>query len=363
MARFLLVILPGVFGILLLFASTLISSAPIVLDRPVPSAADVAAARLLAIKTFWAARQAGAAPVEMRANELEAATRLLSDGIAPLELKGRMSTTGLAGSASYRVSPHSWANVSGSVVAPTTDGRPLLTLQIGSVVFPPMIVELIADIGIWLLLDSEDGASLRLSSIIRSAEFSPAAAVAVIDVPTRLSRQIRKAAFDDSTATRFMARRTYLLTAPTLGGVARSVDVSTLVQMAFADQPLDRDQVRGALVGLAMSTVDIGVARLVDSDGVWRGRSKPEPQLATLGGRRDLAMHFILSAALATRDAGLGQALGEWKELADSLPGGSGFSFVDLAADRAGTRLAMVLLDEDGTERAQDVLATARAED
>ena len=48
-------------------------------------------------------------------------------------------------------------------------------------------------------------------------------------------------------------------------------------------------------------------------------------------------LHFIYSAGitLATQQ-GIGFAAGEFKELLDSGSGGSGFSFADLAADRAG---------------------------
>lgn len=54
--------------------------------------------------------------------------------------------------------------------------------------------------------------------------------------------------------------------------------------------------------------------------------------------RVDIPQHFIASALLATVDASLlGERLGEDKELGDAQKG-SGFSFVDLAADRAGTR-------------------------
>jgi hypothetical protein len=61
----------------------------------------------------------------------------------------------------------------------------------------------------------------------------------------------------------------------------------------------------------------------------------------TLGGRRDLMQHFLYSAAitLATQQ-GIGIAAGEFKELLDSGNGGSGFSFADLAADRAGVHFA-----------------------
>lgn len=57
----------------------------------------------------------------------------------------------------------------------------------------------------------------------------------------------------------------------------------------------------------------------------------------TLGGRNDLAQHFAVSAALAAyAGSPLADAIGLYKELKDAR-GGSGFSFNDLAADRAGT--------------------------
>ncbi|NOT11562.1 MAG: hypothetical protein HOP23_07010 [Methylococcaceae bacterium] len=54
--------------------------------------------------------------------------------------------------------------------------------------------------------------------------------------------------------------------------------------------------------------------------------------------RIDLAQHFIGSAAItASVNGQVAQVMGEEKELSDAQ-GGSGFSFVDLAADKAGTR-------------------------
>jgi len=59
-----------------------------------------------------------------------------------------------------------------------------------------------------------------------------------------------------------------------------------------------------------------------------------------LGKREDFAQHFSLSAFIsATGGAGISDLAGLYKELKDSQGGGSGFSFTDLAADRAGTRL------------------------
>ena len=74
----------------------------------------------------------------------------------------------------------------------------------------------------------------------------------------------------------------------------------------------------------------------------------------TLAGRRDLRQHFIVSAALETViKSGLAYPIGEFKELLDSNSGGSGFSFEDLAADRAGIIFATKMLENAlvGTER------------
>ena len=63
----------------------------------------------------------------------------------------------------------------------------------------------------------------------------------------------------------------------------------------------------------------------------------------TLAGRNDLLRHFAVSAALeAASDGDAAFAVGEIKELLDAA-GGSGFSFADLAADRAGARFAAAL--------------------
>jgi hypothetical protein len=54
--------------------------------------------------------------------------------------------------------------------------------------------------------------------------------------------------------------------------------------------------------------------------------------------RNDLAQHFIGAAAITTSvNSEIAQVLGEEKELHDARDG-SGFSFIDLAADKAGTR-------------------------
>ncbi|MDP4536352.1 hypothetical protein Q3O60_09135 [Alkalimonas collagenimarina] len=76
-------------------------------------------------------------------------------------------------------------------------------------------------------------------------------------------------------------------------------------------------------------------------------------QRVTLAGRLDLQQHFVYSAAIKTlTNRDIGFLAGEMKELLDTNPGGSGFSFVDLLADKAGVRFAEIALYSEATARA-----------
>ncbi len=90
----------------------------------------------------------------------------------------------------------------------------------------------------------------------------------------------------------------------------------------------------------------------------------PRRFVLTLDRRKDFVEHFVGSAALAaTGDAKLADAVGLYKEVIDSK-GRSGFSFTDLAADRAGTRFGEIAtLSADHARRVQRLLARGAAEE
>ncbi len=68
----------------------------------------------------------------------------------------------------------------------------------------------------------------------------------------------------------------------------------------------------------------------------------------TLRNRVDLQKHFMYSVALQLfGNSKASDAIGELKEFLDSNPGGSGFSFADLMADRAGTRFARLATESE----------------
>lgn len=90
---------------------------------------------------------------------------------------------------------------------------------------------------------------------------------------------------------------------------------------------------RNALLVIAAQLSGKNIALLVPAI-----QRQPRPLSLTLQGRVDLAQHFAISAALAAwAGEPLANTIGLDKEV-DDARGGSGFSFADLAADRAGTR-------------------------
>ena len=87
--------------------------------------------------------------------------------------------------------------------------------------------------------------------------------------------------------------------------------------------------------------------------------AKPERREVVLRGRHDLAQHFSISAATAAEGGSpLSHLVGLAKELSDA-DGGSGFSFADMLANRAGIRLAE--LATSSTDGARHVRRMARA--
>lgn len=96
---------------------------------------------------------------------------------------------------------------------------------------------------------------------------------------------------------------------------------------------------RAALLTLALQATG---RRLSDLVPTIRAAPQPPGVTLTLAGREDFAQHFLISAVVALEGGGpLADAIGVYKEVAD-LRHGSGFSFNDIAADRAGTRLGVL---------------------
>jgi hypothetical protein len=93
---------------------------------------------------------------------------------------------------------------------------------------------------------------------------------------------------------------------------------------------------RALLQTLGMYVMGVNVGRFVEAPF----ETGQQRMYLKVLGRHDLAQHFTVSAAVTvSAGSGLANAVGLFKELDDSRSG-TGFSFDDLLADRAGVRLA-----------------------
>ena len=98
---------------------------------------------------------------------------------------------------------------------------------------------------------------------------------------------------------------------------------------------------RAALTVLTLHANGRGLAQVLPAARNW---PRPRPLQLLLGGREDFPLHFLVSAALATEGTTpLSKVVGVYKEVSDARVG-SGFSFNDMAANRAGTRFGEKLL-------------------
>jgi hypothetical protein len=92
---------------------------------------------------------------------------------------------------------------------------------------------------------------------------------------------------------------------------------------------------RALILVTTFYVLGISLEQLLPEATAW---PHPVPRVVTIDGRDDFAKHFMISAAIsAYADTALADAIGLYKEVEDSRSG-SGFSFNDLAADRAGTK-------------------------
>lgn len=100
---------------------------------------------------------------------------------------------------------------------------------------------------------------------------------------------------------------------------------------------------RAAIFVLAAYLSEKNLASVIPEAADW---PKARPTLPTMLGRVDSAQHFVISAALAAwAGEPIADAIGVYKELIDARHG-SGFSFADLAADRAGTAFGELLIKQ-----------------
>lgn len=290
-----------------------------------------------------------AAPQEILTTrfQLDAASRLASHAWPQLNMRAGFNRDELTGALSLRIARRSWLNV-GLQAQAGEPGFPPTSAQIGAIQLPPVLMR--AGLKLALALVDQTGAGVDPDQLVRQLQISGGGLVRLtIELPDSLMASVRQNASTVSGAPDMATVSPYLASLLDLQMESRfaPVPLDTAVRRVFTlasvrgGQPVMEG--RAALIALAMQSIDYRVGRISGKDSKANA-CEPESLKMLVAGREDLAKHFALSAVLsivgATR---FSEAAGEYKELNDSLRGGSGFSFVDLLANRAGLRIEQAL--------------------
>lgn len=347
------VIAAALAALLLAVGLVLTDANPSVPEPPEPTAEQVGAARAAALQLrLLRAAPAGTSVVRFTPEELAGAATLASHGFAPDRLRVTPGAGGLTIAGSHRLPLGRWLNMTLTAAA-GQPGFPPARLAIGPLTLGERPTRLLFRAA-RVVLGRRGVALPPLDRLVSGLAVDAGGVSAVVDVPPKLFEQLaglKEAAVDAAATARIYCG---------LAAAQRRVpepDFAAQVRRAFAFTPaasVTPAQNRATFVALAMLLVDERAGELA---GDARARTAacrvPVPDV-TIHGRADLPKHWTLSAALqAGAGTQIAQAMGAWKELADSLERRSafavgdptGFSFLDLAADRSGFRAAQAATD------------------
>lgn len=243
-------------------------------------------------------------------------------------------------------------------LAPSGEGLDIGRLAIGRVEVPHALIRPAAVAALdWLIAP---GRGTEMLKSVRSLDVEGDRVAVVFQPPADLKSDIARAVrrtLDAVPAER--VRPYYAVLVGALGGARNgTVSLAAMMKPLFrraaqrserADAVLEN---RAAIVALAMLFGDARFERLT---GAVRTEEPAGPQPGALrvhlAGRRDFVQHFTISAAItAVANDGLADAIGLGKEFRDA-GGKSGFSFTDIAADRAGVRFARLAISSDAAAR------------
>ena len=354
-------------ALVLLFLVLTIDLAPALPPPPPPTPEQVEAVHAAA-QVFREQLKApgGAATLAVTSAQMEQASALFSRLNQFGRVTARVEDAALRMTASRHLIGPLWINFYVRVDAAET-GFPPMALTIGRLPLGRWVTGHLIRAGAAMV--RRRGINLPpLDRFVRSLRFTGDTAVAAVTFPLDSGLIDHFPALKrkpiDAAATRFVYCRLIRE-----DGRAPAADLATVVQRAFAPLPsrlAAEEQNRARFVALAMYVVSPTAGRLAPGAQQAAADCPGRPTAPRLVGRPDLAKHWSLSAALAVSlGEDIGQAMGEWKELSDSRPtsGSEGFSFVDLAADRAGLAAARRGSSPADARAVQQRLAAAREDD
>jgi len=335
------------------FAAT--STSPWVAERPAPTAEQVGAGRAV-LNKLLRARASGAlvGDVTFDPAELDGFGALAGDLFKPDRAFARIADGGAELVMSHRMMVGRWLNVA-IRTEPSTAGFPPTHIRIGSIALGPTLSRWVIQLG--RLAGRVRGVKIPpLDQSIRRVSITPTLVTVNFNIPgsTGMINElagVKAHPVDSATTTRIYC----MLAAEQKAHPSDDFPEQVHRTFSYVDAGKDPvEQNRAAFVALSMFMVATQAGDLTDSARQDTRRCRIPTPVVYLQKRPDSPKHWALSAALA---AALGsepaRAAGEWKELSDSLPkgdgldadDGSGFSFIDIAADRSGFLVALAAVD------------------
>ena len=284
---------------------------------------------------------------------------LLDEGVnyvATQLLHGRGALSLQGNSAEVRLSlrlPGTPGYLNLRATVPGAAGEPhLAALSVGDVPIPAVFAEHALDLALTSLGYGQQWRMARAA--VRELAFDPARGMVELRYAWNpaLLDSARAAALDPADVERIRASHAAFVGLLDQKQRGERVPLAEILPPLMAGNGQGRAQRRAALLVLASSLAGGKLEAIIPEAATW-----PQPQRVaiTLRGRHDSAQHFVISAALAAwAGEPVATAIGVYKELEDARRG-SGFSFADLAADRAGTRFGELVTSN--ATRLDEVLA------
>lgn len=368
------------FGVPLLLAVMAVENGPLVIETSVPTVDSAQRAKSLAKAVLGALNgQRKTTSIAASEEELNAVMTLIRRGVPRVAARAGVRPGGLALQASFRLPSNPlgrYLNLQG-VLLPGQGGIHLDSVKIGRVRLPRRPAQALLRGTLNQLLGNDEGTALlnSVQSLDISARTVTVNLRSVPELKARLKRlqaklsDIRDLAtggdipWESSHVSAYYSR---LLETDQqlLGSTSSSLAdyLGPLFRLArhrsVAGDPVRENST--ALLALAIFLGDYRFEKLagITLDPAIRGRM-PHSRQVRLAGREDLRLHFVISAGLKLlTDMGVSSVIGELKELLDAGQGGSGFSFVDLAADRSGIRFAeLATASAESARRLQSLVA------
>ncbi len=355
----------------ILFVVFVVESVPMVSDVEIMNTENAVKTRAFAKQVLRQLLQENDQPILISAteDELNGAFAIAHRTVRRARGRAVISNLGLELSGTFQLPENPLGNYLNFelILSPSAQGLHFAQAKLGQIVLPDRATRFLLRLSLDLVFGQGEGEYLlRAVESVHLEEKRIVVSLKSIPRMNQLVQQMRGRVRDlrdevrpmgDPALVRVYYRRIMALSedAPRDEALSLAYYISRLFKIASQTGGDAVDENRSAILALG---IYFGSWRVEQMIGTVRTEEMLAHERLTKGvglaGRRDLRLHFIISAALEiAAKSGVSHAIGEFKELYDARAGGSGFSFADLAADRAGVRFADVATDPKTAEGIQ----------